>query len=343
MTGSSCLLGPARCVAYVGLLVMPGLWVTGSAFGAVDFAAVSYDNRAGGGHVEAGGYADHSLDMQSAWVVFGQTKNRAGSYWWSGSGGISILPGAAVSFAEIEAIPSSATIKARSGAVNYGGPSKQHAPIPGMGDLPAPTDWGWASAFASTHQYFRVEGLGSDPVEIQISLNCDGDFATGPNRKASARVAALVRSIDDPKLFFESYIPEDFSSFELGVPSYPGVATPLAFLDQLFTASTGLVSDEVIPVSYTDSASVFVQPGTLILVDTLFMANVTVRNPATLSGYSGGVGEVFANFDSTTSSVLMPVTFGVSLERVSLPVIVPEPGVLWGGLMVLMAFGGRRR
>ncbi len=192
-----------------------------------------------------------------------------------------------------------------------------------------------ASLDMGVRQYYRAEG--SSPMTLRLSFHYDGSWDDGEEYGNYARVAlgTYLTRVKDEKTYFaggvEAERPLDimlFTDFPPGPNFYDAyfgakqeVADTLAH-NIYFSNNPKYTPSGSLDTDY--SFDVMVNPGELILVDTMFSARVE----ASRSNGSPVPTEVSVDFLNTAYSSIEVVGGGGSLVPQAMPITIPEPASL---------------
>lgn len=189
-----------------------------------------------------------------------------------------------------------------------------------------------ASLGMGARQYYRAEG--SSPMTLRLSFHYDGSWDDGDNYDNYAKVAlgTYLTRVKDEAVFFaggvEAERPLDvmlFTDFPPGpnfYDAYFGAGQEVAdTLDHNIYFSNNPKYTPSGSVDYDYSFDVTVNPGELILVDTMFNARIGVHSDS-------GSTEANVDFLNTTYSSVEIIAGGGSLVPQAMPVSIPEPASL---------------
>ena len=190
----------------------------------------------------------------------------------------------------------------------------------------------YASVNMGVRQYYRAEG--NAPINLRLSFHYDGVWNDGgSDNNASVALGTYLTRVKNENTFFsggeEAERPLDimlFTDFPEGPNFYDAyfgkgqeVADTLAY--NIFFSNR----DKYTPSGSLDenySVDVTVQPGELILLDTMFHARVGVRRE------TDGITESVVDFSNTAYSSVEILNGEGSLVPLGMPVSIPEPSSL---------------
>ena len=202
----------------------------------------------------------------------------------------------------------------------------------------------------NARQYYRATG--SEPLTLRLSFHYDGTWDAGgdqPDNYASVRAGTYLTLVKDEAQYFDS----NYGGFEQGleINLFTDIPGGAGFYD--FCFGEGQEVAETLAYSLYDSTTpkylpsgelnadytydVVVNPGELLLVDTMFNGHVSV---------SGGTEENLAEVDflNTAYSSVEIISGDGSLVRQDMPVAIPEPATITmlGGAALVLGIIRRR-
>ncbi len=346
-----CTLGPVT-----GILLLACF---GTCLGAIESEPWSFGSiqlGASGGTTGSGGTA-HPWS-QTQWepsLHLGPASRSIGQRWWAENPDESVAIGAGVgsgwSWAQVDG--QNGLIKARSGAMNYAGPSRSM-----LGNIifPAPLTWGDSMAQAGIHQYYQAQTTAQD-AGAQVQLNVEGVLEAGPYRHSRYAAGLAVTRILDEDLFFASYEPMNYnrlsdilgsggfeawySSIGYGPDQEIPASQVLQHVGNLFVEGHRDPEDQELVVQESPLLSFAVNDADLLLIETVLMTSAWMEN--TVHADTSDIRDVFANFHQSASSSLSATEAGLTFEMHELPAI-PEPstlGLLLGATCFALAWQRR--
>jgi hypothetical protein len=285
----------------------------------------------------------------------GLASGSIGQRWWIQNPGesVSIGPGVGSGWSWAQVDGQSGLIKARSGAMNYGGPSRSM-----LGNIifPPPGTWGDSTAQAGVHQYYQAQTAGQD-AGAQAQLNVQGVLEAGPYRHSRYAAGLVVTRILDEDLFFASYQPLNYnrlsdilgsggfeswySSVGYGPEQQIPASQVLQHVGDLFVEGHRDPEDPELVVQESPLLSFAVNDADLLLIETVLMTSAWMDN--TVHAETSDIRDVFSNFHQSASSSLSATEAGLAFESRVLPAI-PEPstlGLLLGATCFALAWQRR--
>lgn len=262
-----------------------------------------------------------------------------GQRWWAEMPGESVSIGAGVgsgwSWAQVDV--EAGLIKARAGAMNYGGPSRS---MFNNIIFPPPLTWGDSMAQAGLHRYYQAQSAAQD-LGAQVQLEVEGVLESGPYRHSRYAAGVVVTRILDEQLFFGSYQPMNYNmlwdilgsgGFDLwyqwigyGPDQQIPASQVLEHVGYLFVQDQRSGSDAQAVVGESPILSFSVDDGDLVLVETVLMTGAQMDN--TVHAETSDIRDVFAEFGQSASSSLTATEAGLQFTPRVLPAI-PEPSTL---------------
>ncbi|MBN2162828.1 MAG: hypothetical protein JXR25_01845 [Pontiellaceae bacterium] len=204
----------------------------------------------------------------------------------------------------------------------------------------------------NARQYYRATG--SEPLTLRLSFHYDGTWDAGgyqPDNYASVRAGTYLTLVKDETQYFDGNSGGFAQGLEINL--FTDVPAGAGFYD--FCFGDGQKVAETLAYSLYDSTSpkylssgelnedytydVVVNPGELLLVDTMFNGHVSV-----CAGNDKNHAEV--DFLNTTYSSVEIISGDGSLIRQDMPVAIPEPAtvtMLGGAALVLGVIRRRLR